>query len=53
MKLACRTAIAAAKSSTLCTCDAGKCCTCGCKLAKEEIEAGRDQCFDCFCIDQD
>jgi hypothetical protein len=36
-----------------CTCDDGKCCTCGCKLCKEEIEAGREQCFDCYCIDQD
>jgi hypothetical protein len=27
--------------------------SCGCKLDKEEIEAGREQCFDCYCIDQD
>ena len=26
---------------------------CGCKLDKEEIEAGRERCFDCYCIDQD
>jgi hypothetical protein len=30
----------------------GKCFSCGCKLDKEEIEAGRDQRFDCYCIKQ-
>ena len=36
-----------------CICQEGKCFSCGCKLDKEEIEAGREQCFDCYCIDQD
>jgi hypothetical protein len=36
-----------------CICLEGKCFSCGCKLDKEEIEAGREQCFDCYCIDQD
>jgi hypothetical protein len=35
-----------------CICDEAVCCTCGRKLADEEIDAGRDQCFDCYCIDR-
>jgi hypothetical protein len=37
-----------------CTCeDEGICCTCGGKLTEEEIEADRDQCFECYCVEQD
>jgi hypothetical protein len=36
-----------------CICDEGKCFSCGCKLGKEAIEAGRDQCFECYCEEQD
>jgi hypothetical protein len=36
-----------------CICQEGKCFSCGCTLDREEIDAGREQCFDCYCIDQD
>jgi hypothetical protein len=35
-----------------CTRDDGKCFSCGRKLDEDEIEAGRDQRFDCYCIEQ-
>jgi hypothetical protein len=28
--------------------DEGKCFSCGCELDEEAIEAGREQCFDCY-----
>jgi hypothetical protein len=33
--------------------DGGKCFSCGCKLDEEAIEAGREQCFECYLVDQD
>ena len=35
-----------------CTCHEGECLSCGCKLDAEEIECGRDECFDCYCARQ-
>jgi hypothetical protein len=35
-----------------CTCHEGKCFSCGRKLDKDEIDEGRDQRFDCYCIEQ-
>jgi hypothetical protein len=29
-------------------CDESVCFSCGCKLDEEAIEAGREQCFDCY-----
>lgn len=31
----------------------GKCWRCGCLLAREEREADRDECFECYCDSQD
>jgi hypothetical protein len=36
-----------------CRCNEGKCSTCGDELLPEELEAGRDQCFDCYLAEQD
>ena len=36
-----------------CVCDDGPCCECGEKLTKEEREAGRDICFDCYLEGED
>ena len=33
--------------------DDGKCISCSCKLDKAAIEAGRDQCFECYLEEQD
>lgn len=29
------------------------CVSCGCPLTTEEVQAGRDECFACYCHDQD
>jgi hypothetical protein len=36
-----------------CVFSAGKCCGCGEELEEEAIEAGREQCFECYCEAQD
>jgi hypothetical protein len=28
------------------------CADCGCELSKEELEAGREMCFDCYVLHQ-
>jgi hypothetical protein len=36
-----------------CSCSDGICADCGCELSQEEIDSGRDTCFDCYCDQQD
>jgi hypothetical protein len=36
-----------------CCCSEGLCDTCGCELDEEAINAGRTQCFACYCESQD
>ena len=35
-----------------CECLEGRCDTCGCELDDEEITAGPDTCFECYCEHQ-
>jgi hypothetical protein len=28
------------------------CCDCGSELSEEELDAGREMCFDCYCVHQ-
>jgi hypothetical protein len=36
-----------------CRCDEGKCSSCGEELTREEREADRDECFDCYLATND
>jgi hypothetical protein len=36
-----------------CKCNEGMCVSCGTPLTKDEEEAGRDECFDCYLVRED